>query len=708
MKLSSARVALLLCGAALCALPAQALAQATEDGAVSDVVVTGTRQAYRGDVALKDLPQVVSTIDARVMQDLGITNLSAALDMTSSVSRQNNFGGLWDSFAIRGFAGDENSGGIILVNGYRQGSMGPRDSATLERVEIYKGPTSALFGRGDPGGVVNLVTKRANFNERGQLAASLGSFANMRAELDVNHVLSDDKVAVRISGAYQDSESFRDYITLKKLAVAPSLLVKFSEKATLILDSDYTHTEAPFDRGVVAVGGKLGVVPISRFLGEPGDGATVIEGFNQLVQFQYDFSDDWSLIAGANYRDVSSQGKMNESDLGRQTLSATNPNLVRRRTDRFSDGSGYGYRIELNGNLMTGPIKHHLIFGTDYDRSKSEGLQSRYRSPAINPTLTMQQLNAINIYNPVYGYLAPATTPLTSTVGRALAYGYYAADQIDVTDKLTIRIAGRLDTSSSWSRNRLNGTVSILKREKFTPQVGVIYDITEDLSVYGSWGQGFRPQGGTNFFGVVFPPEESEAREIGLRYVTPGGRIAANFAVFDMDKTNVLVADPINAGFSIAAGGAKSRGVELEVNGRLSDSLRVFANYAYTDAFFSEAIIERDFGRTIAAGSPLINIPDHSGGLMVIKDLEVAGKAATIGGGVTYMGERLGETGTAFKLPDYTLVRVNASYMLTDSVKIYGEINNLFDEEHYLSSYAALWVMPGAPRNATVRLTYSF
>lgn len=704
MHAKSARLAVLLSGTAMIALPAMAWAQS----AVDEVVVTAERQQYRGDVPIKDLPQVVNVVGIETIKDLGLTRVSSALDLTSGVTRQQTFGGFWDAFAIRGFAGDENSGGVILVNGFRTSSSGPRDSATIERIEVFKGPTSALFGRGDPGGVVNIVTKRPRFTDSGSVSLQAGSWSTLRGEGDLNQMINDS-LAVRISGAAERGESFRDTIEYEKYALAPALVFKPFDGTTINLDSELIRQEFPFDRGVVAIDGELGVVPISRFLGEPGDGPQVLKGFSQQAQLQHDFNSDWSLILGGTYRVQRQDGWLNEADLGRQTLSASNPILVRRRTDRHSYNDAWAARGELNGTFMTGPIEHHAIVGADWDTSKGKGRQNRYRTPPIRPGLTIEQLNGINVFDPVYGLLVPPNSNLSNNRSRSNAHGFYAADQIDVTDKLQVRLAGRLDWYDTETINFLRGSVSGFEVDKkFTPQVGVIYDITDALSVYGSWGKGFRPQGGSSFAGVPFPPEASEAYEAGLRYVALDGSIAANVAVFQMEKTNVLVADPINAGFSMAVGAARSRGFEADFTGNVSETLRVWANYSYIDAYFIDEIIERDFGRNIPAGSPLINVPKHSGNLMVLKDFTFNDRTLTVGGGVNHVGRRRGETGTVFHLPAYTLVRVNASYDLNENVTLYAEVNNLFDEEHYVASYHQWWVMPGAPRNFNVRISYSF
>jgi iron complex outermembrane recepter protein len=179
------RKSLLISSALLSALilPFQALANPND---TETVIVTGQRQAYRADIPLKLTPQSVDVLDADTLEEIGVTRLSDALDLSASMARQNNFGGLWDNFAVRGFAGDENQPSGYLVNGFNagRGFGGPRDVVGIERVEILKGPNAAVFGRGEPGGSINLVTKKPKFETEGSLGVTLGSFEKVRVDGD--------------------------------------------------------------------------------------------------------------------------------------------------------------------------------------------------------------------------------------------------------------------------------------------------------------------------------------------------------------------------------------------------------------------------------------------------------------------------------------------------------------------------------------------
>jgi hypothetical protein len=149
---------------------AQSAQNSASDG--STIVVTGQRQAYVGDLPVRDIPQNIQSISGNVLKDIGITRMDKALDLVSGVSHMNNYGGLWDAYSFRGFAGDANnvpSG--FLVNGFAaRGFAGPRDTSSIERMDVLKGPTSALFGRGEPGGTVSIITKKPEFKRKGSIS----------------------------------------------------------------------------------------------------------------------------------------------------------------------------------------------------------------------------------------------------------------------------------------------------------------------------------------------------------------------------------------------------------------------------------------------------------------------------------------------------------------------------------------------------------
>jgi iron complex outermembrane recepter protein len=680
---------------------------AAED--TSDIVVVAMRQQYIGDTPLKEIPQSVQILDAALLDDINANGLTEALELASGVSQQNNFGGLWDSFAIRGFAGDENFPSGFLVNGFNggRGYSGPRDASNVERIEVLKGPNSALFGRGEPGGTVNIVTRKPQFEQGGSFSLSAGSWNNYRVEGDFTGPITDS-IAFRINGAVEDADSFRDTIHTRKYVVTPSVLAQITPETLFSYELEYVNQEVPFDRGVVAIDGELGVIPQSRFLGSPLDGPIEVEVLGHQAQLQHDFSKDWGLLLGFGQKETWFEGFSTDPELagldevgGRQRLDDDGMTLSRQRRHRDYNTQHMTVRGEIAGKLYTGGIVHNIKIGADWDKFELDLVQRRYRPTAAD------QSYSINIFDPDYSIIPPTPNVLlTDSFEVQKAWGVYFQNQMDIGEQLKVRFGGRYDDFSQNVNNRINSTIIRKSYTKFSPTAGIVFEPTKTISLYASYGKGFRPNSGLNFQNELFDPEISESYEVGGKYVSPGGGLTGTLSLFKMKKSQVLISDTVNVGFTRAGGSAESQGVEFDLNAKLPAGFEVFATYSYVDAEWSEDV--PDQVKPIVSGDPLINIAKHQANLLVFNNFMIGDAKAMLGGGVNYVGKRLGEVGTDFFLPSYTLVKLMASIEPVENVKISADIHNLFDKRYYPSSFARLWVQPGMPRAFTVRASFSF
>ena len=705
----STRAALLFCSAVPTAHPA--FAQDTNPGArLEAVTVTGTRQAYQGDFNRLETPQAEQSIDAETLRASGAVNLSQALDLSASVARQNNFGGLWNAFALRGFVGDENLPSNYLVNGFNagRGFGGPRDLSGIESVEVLKGPRAALFGRGEPGGTVNLVTKRPTFKTAGELRLSAGSFETYRADADWTTPLSD-AVAVRLVGFAEDAGSFRDTVETRKYGMSPSLAWRISPQSRLVYELELSHQEIPFDRGVLAINGELGRIPPSRFLGEPGDGPLKADVQGHQFEFQHDFSKDWSALVGFTTRKTSLEGFSTEAELAanRQRLLVDGRTLTRQRRFRDYDASYQVIRGEINGRFQLAGLQHRLIFGVDADRFENDQVFLRARAPTLasNPTAAQQQ--AIDIFNPVYGsYPLPTPTPLTNRVETQKSVGVFAQDQINLSERLQLRLGARFDDYRQTLLNRANNQTSSQKEARTSPQLGVVYRAGDALSLYATYGENFRPLSGADAQGNGFEPNQSTSVEAGAKFSLGG--IDGTVAVFQVKQKNILVAADASAATQLAIGKARSQGLEIDLQGEITKDLSLWASYAYVDAKTSNTFNDPNFGVAVPAGSRLLNVPKHTLSLQLVNSMAVAGRGLQFGGGLLYVGQRSGEFTTNFKLPAYTVARAFAAYGLTKSTTLRLDVDNLFNETYYTNSFSALWVQPGTPRSARVSAAFKF
>ncbi|MCW8876051.1 MAG: TonB-dependent siderophore receptor [Kangiellaceae bacterium] len=668
---------------------------AETEGEDKRVVVIGSRQAYQGEFEPLETPQSNLKISLRELKNAGAVDLSDALDLSSSVARQNNFGGLWNSFAVRGFVGDENLPSNYLVNGFNagRGFGGSRDLSGIESIEVLKGPRAALFGRGEPGGTINLVTKRPTFDTRGEFRLSVGSFDTYRVDADYTTPVSDS-VAIRMVGFYEDADSFRDTVESTKQGLSPSIAWALSDNSKLVYELEYSHQEVPFDRGVIAINGELGLIPESRFLGEPGDGPMEADVLGHQLEFQHDFNKDWSALIGFNYRDTSLEGAATETGFG----DVINGEINRFRRTRDYDATYRVFRAELAGVFELGGLQHRMIVGMDSDKFENDQIFLRVRGDQY-----------INVFNPVYGaYPLPTPGPNTDRVEIQESVGIFIQDQISLTERLDIRVGVRHDDYDQVLNNRRAGSVAIQTEKRLSPQFGVVYETTDNLSLYAAYGENFRPLSGSDADGNGFEPNQSTSMEVGVKFTLKDGDLFGTVALFKVEQDSILVVDDPVAFTYAAIGEASSQGIEFDMSGELSEDLNLWASYTYVDAQTENPFFDANFGFTVEAGSPLLNIPEHQLNLQLIKSAGLNGKPFEYGGGVLYVSERNGFFGTDFELPGFTIARVFANYEIDDSLLMRFEVDNLFDETYYVNSFADVWIQPGKPQSFRISATYSF
>ena len=655
------------------------------------VLVTGQRTAYHAltvagatktDAQPLDLPQSTRTLEADLLRDAGVTNLAGALELASGIARQSDLGGLWDSYAMRGFTGDPNFGSDYMVNGFSssRGYNGLRDVAGTQSIEILKGPASALYGRGEPGGTVNIVTKKPRFAPQYGIDAALASHGTRRVAADLTGPLSDS-VAYRFNLAHQAGGSFRDVVHTERTYAAPSILWQAGDGTTVSYEIEATRQRTPFDRGVVAVPGRL---PVSRFLGEPADGPVIVQSVGQQLFVQHALGEGWSVQGGASYRDSALAGYSTEAS----DLAADGRTLRRQRRHRDFAAIDRSARVELLGRLAN----HAVLVGADTYRFDDRRVQLRRNPSAANPY-------ALDIFDPVYGGTSAPLAVSIDTRELQRATGLYVQDQLDLAARWKALVGVRHDRYRQTVINHRTAAVNHQRLGATSPRAGLVYQPTAAVALYASTARGFRPNSGIGIDNQAFPAEESRADEMGAKLDMPGG-LAGTLALYRIRKKNVLTTNPVNPDYAIPAGEVASRGAELDVSGRLRRNLKLSASYAYTDARVTRG------DNTVRTGSRVPNVPRHSANvLLVAGDVRVSA-----GAGLAYVGERCGDVAASsgFTLPGYTTARLMAAYAPDKRWRIALDVDNLFDRRYYASSYSRLWVAPGSTRTATATLSYRY
>lgn len=666
---------------------------------------SGTYQAEEAagaktDLPLRELPQSVRIVTRQAIDDLGATKLDDVLDYVGGVSRQNNFGGLWDNIAIRGLPGNENTGMATLLNGFssNRGFNAPRDLAGVERIEFLKGTAAALYGSSEPGGTLNIVSKRPLWTAANSVEAYAGSQGLRRGAFDSTGPIGEN-FAYRLNVAVEDRNSFRDFASAKREVIAPAFTWKLGRDTVLEYAGEYLRHATPLDRGVVAVDNRLGAIPRSRFLGEPADGDMTAK--NQTHQFilSHEWNSTWRSRVGLSYRETSLEGFSTEP-----TALLANGNLARQRRYRDYSSNDIALQAELQGNVKTGAIEHELLFGVESFRFDMDSLMLR-----ANPTTARPY--AINIYNPVYGQLQPVPAANTDTLERQNNNAFYVQDAIKLSPEWRLVAGVRANNYRQSLLNRRNGTTATQEPSSTSPRVGVSWLPTPQWTFYANAGRSFRSNTGSDFASNGFVPETGRALELGTKWESADQRMGATAALFDIRKRNVLTSDPVNTGYSVAAGEIRSRGLEFDFSGQVTGNWRVNASLVLND-------VEITKDNTLEVGGRLLNVPRVNGSVLAVyEDGFSNGQRYGIGGGFTHMGKRLGQARTqaeanagtpAFDLPAYTTAKLVAYWRLNPTLRVTLDVDNLFDKTYYTSSYSRVWVTPGTSRTITVGLQAKF
>ncbi len=664
----------------------------TADQQVTESYVPRAFGGTRSEIPILETPQSVRVLSKQQLDDISATRLADTFDYVSGVSRQNNFAGLWENYAVRGFSGDSRNAGLgYLLNGYaaNRGFNSPRDSANTESVEFLKGPSAALFGASDPGGTINVVTKKPLWERQHSIGTQVGSYDFFRQTFDTTGPLTDD-FAYRFNYAFEDANSFRDFVGNQRELYAPAFTWKVGERTTIDYNGEFLFAKNDFDRGVFAINGQLGVVPIDRFFGEPNDDPIENDNITNQLSLKHEFNDEWYVRAGVSNKINSLYGFATEP---RNVLA----NQTQRRRYRFRDydSTDWSAQAELHGKFDTGTIGHQIIVGTD---------AFTYEIDQI--LLSGNYAANIDINNPVYGQPKPALTGrIFDRTESQESIAFFAQDQISLGDQWKLLLGLRAENSNQELDDRVVNRVTKRDYQSLIPRAALTWLPNETMSTYLSYSQSFRPSQGTDQNFEAFDPEEGEAYELGFKYQNKEETIGATLAFFNIEKDNVLVTDPSdpNQTFLVNGGGARSQGVELDLSGQLTESFRLSLGMTYQNAEIS------DSKSVFPNGTPLLNVPEKSAHIFGIQEFELKnGGKIGLGAGLVYAGERSGNPENTFELPSYTTVKALSYWQVNENLRVTLDVDNVFDKTHYVASLSENIVQPGTPRFVTLGMDWKF
>jgi iron complex outermembrane recepter protein len=587
-----------------------------------------------------------------------------------------------------------------LRNGISEGSsilQPPRDLNNVERLEILSGPASITGGQIAPGGIVNVVTKQPLSIPLYELSASYGSFNTVEGAFDFSGPLNESKtVAYRLNTSIYYSDTFidTDDVDLDRFSIAPVLSWQIGKQTKISFGGLYLNSRSPQRNGLPAVGTVLdnsnGEIPRNQFVGEPNfDGND--RKFTQIgYDLEHSFNKDWSVRHAFNYFNF-------QLDQREAFVNALQDDLrtLERSGDLFkSDVNSYQVTSYVTGKFETGKIDHELLAGVDYV-FEEEDFESQFF-----------EAENIDLFEPEYA--GGVGEELEEDAGKERktkdGVGLYLQDQVKIfDDRLILVLGGRVDFVGATSEDLLDEFAQEESQDDsaFSPRVGVLYKLADNISLYGSFSRSFEQEVGRSRNNETFDPTRGTQYEVGAKADWLNKRLSTTLAFYDLTLTNVLTEDPEDPEFQIQTGEQNSQGIELQTTGEILPGWSVVASYAYTNAKITK-------DNVFAVGNSLANVPENAVSLWntyTISQGNLSGLG--FGLGLFYVGAREGDLDNSFQLDDY--LRTDAAiYYRRDKLDLGLNFKNLFDVDYIEFADDDLRVYPADPFTVQLSASYKF
>ena len=727
------------------ALPTVDVMGRREQSYKNSVSFVGTKTA----TALKDVPQSIGYVTKELVLDQGAITVNDVVKNISGISQYSAY----NDFSIRGFRslGNLNSGNLLngmrgLTPLWRQSSL-----ANIERVEVIKGPASALFGNAAPGGVVNRVTKKPLDVVRRSVSLTAGSFNTSNVYADFTGPLNEKKnILYRLNLGYENTDGFRDLQGVTTFIVAPSFTYIFSDRTQLNADITYNNNMGNPDRGLsLPAKGDIFAVPYYSSLGAASDYLSE-NTFNLSFALSHQLAKGLLFNSTYLYSSYVDRGEEHTTQHRYQLMAngTEDPTKVEMRFDkRYRHITANNFNNYLTWDVATGAVKHKLLLGYDYfNTAIAPGLSSlsaggyllkdgttgdfdkdklakdakyldkfildKNGNPRTNvPSFDLNSTMGNRIQDVTkYIYTSGAGNPNgQGDAIRTYSNGVYLQEQLQ-WGRLQALLSARVEWFTDVTRNK--GVEKKTTQSAFIPRVGLVYALTPSTNVYASWIRGFEPQSVARQSdpeaGGPFDPMKSELWEVGAKGEYLNKRLSVTTSLFRIRKNNSLynAGDPARPRLLVAIGEEVSRGVEFDVSGRILPYWSIMASYTYNVAEITKA----------APGTKDLNVqrpgtPRHAANLWT-KFIIPSGAFRDLGfglgvNGVSRREGQVGRRALPVAYPGYTLLNLALYYKVRD-MQLQLNWNNVLDKRYYIGGLDRFRSFPGAPSNINLTATYRF
>ena len=660
--------------------------------------------ATRTDTARIDTPQALTTLTRGLLDDTATTSIGDAVRYVPGVGTAQGEGNR-DTVVLRG----NSSTGDYFVDGLRDDVQYYRDFYNIERLEALKGPAGMIFGRGGPGGVINRVSKQALLDGKSfvEVSALAGSWDQYRGTLDFNQSLgSDATAALRLTAVYEEADSFRDDVELRRQGLNPTFGFALSEQTTFRVGFEYFNDERVADRGVPSFNGRPFDTDESTFFGNPDESYSraYVRAVNATLE--HEFADGTTLRNATRY---ASHDKFYQNVFASGSVVTPGNTVAIAAYNQATDRENILNQTDVVFTFDTGSVGHTLLTGLELGRQETDNLRLTGSSTAVGITT----LGSVPVSNPRYAGPLFFNPSATDADNRSVAenIAVYVQDQIQLLPKLQLIAGLRLDHFEVDLLNNRNGTTLTSTDDLVSPRAGLVYKPVETLALYASYTLSYVPRAGEQLASLAannaaLDPEEFQNLEVGAKWdVNP--RLSLTAAAYQLDRHDQAVTNPLDTTTSVLVD-QRVHGIELGATGRLTEHWSLTGGYAYQDGETLDTI-PLTGGNSTPSGSRIAQLPRNTFSLWNRYDFT---PAWGVGLGVIYRDEifaALPTTATpATTLPSFVRFDAAVFYRINDHLRAQLNIENLLGKDYYATAHNNNNITPGSPLAVRLGITARF
>lgn len=703
-------------------------APAAQESAWGPAATIAARQSATGtktDTPIQKVPQSISVVTAEEMALHQPRSVKEALSYTPGVAvGTRGASNTYDYLIIRGFAADGQTQNNYLDGMKMQGNFyndAVIDPYMLERAEILRGPVSVLYGKSSPGGLLNMVSKRPTTEPLKEIQFKVGTDSLFQTGFDFSDAIDDDGVySYRLTGVARSNNSQQEGKGEQRYAIAPSFSWRPDDKTTFTFLSYFQNEPETGYYGWLPKEGTVDPLPNGdRLPTNFNEGAknNTYSRNQKMVGYSVDheFNDTFTVRQNLRYaQNKTSQNSVYGYGMCSDPLYSSNPasspcasvpqsqwghTLTRQYVIDNEKLENFTVDTQLQSKFATGSLDHTLLTGVDFMRMRNDIDSWFGYAGSVAPS------DIYNLDRSDFDFGShPGPSGAYQVLNKQKQTGVYAQDQIE-WDKVLVTLGGRYDWADQESYNRVTNTTSKRDDTQFTWRGGVNYLFDNGVTPYFSYSESFEPASQSDAQGKLFAPSKGKQYEAGVKYVPNDRPIVVTGALYQLTKTNNLMADPAGSFFSVQGGEIRARGVEVEAKAALSASVNLVGSYTYTDAEYTTD--------TTYKGNTPAQVPKHMASLWGDYTLfDGALSGLTLGTGVRYTGSSYGDPANSFKVGSYTVVDALVRYdlarvgMAGSNVALH--VNNLFDREYVASCFNTYGCFWGAERQVVATATFRF